>query len=169
MKTAFLAAGALAIATLSGATIATAKDASFSLTLGGPGGSLKISSPGQHNRHYGNKGYGYGYNPYAYGQGYTQPYKGGQGYGHGRGYGKKKRPHGYNHRPQRRHCMAPREIRWMLKSRGWYGFRLDKLTSDIAVVYSHRHGQRYRIKIDRCNHAILKVSPKGGFAPYRYY
>lgn len=171
MKTAILAAGALAVATLTGAESASAKDAHFSLTLGSPGATLSISSPGTaYNAHgYKGQGYGYGYNPYTYGYnpynyGYGYPYGGPRyGYGNGYKYHPKKKHRGRGHRPYRRHCMSPREIRWMLKSHGWYGFRLKKLTSNIAVVYSHRHGQRYRIKIDRCTRDILKVSPKGGY------
>lgn len=169
MKTAILAAGALAIATLSGAATATAKDVNFSLTLGGPGGALNISSPGTAYNTYGSKwqgngyGYGYGYNPYNYGYGYNyNPYRG-PGYGYDYGYHPKKKHRGRGYRKHRRYCLAPREIRWMLKSQGWYGFNLNKLTPKIAIVYSHRHGQRYRIKIDRCKQAIIKVSPRGGY------
>lgn len=166
MKTAILAAGALAVATLTGAESASAKDAHFSLTLGSPGATLSISSPGTAYNAHGSKGqgYGYGYNPYNYGYGY--PYGGprhGYGNGYGYGYHPKKKHRGRGHRPHRNHCMSSQDIRWMLQSHGWHGFHLDKLTPSIAVVYSHRHGQRYRIKIDRCTRNIIKVSPRGGF------
>ena len=169
MKTAILAAGALAIATLSGGADASAKDVAFGLTIGGPNGFVAISSPGANAHAHVVKGHGYkGHNSYGYGYGYTGPYYGGPSYGYGHwtprgGYG---RPH---NRPYRRHCMGPRQIRKMLRHRGWHGFRLEKLTSNIAVVYSNRHGTRYRIKVDRCNRAIIKVSPRGGVHPYGYY
>lgn len=160
MKTAILAAGALAVATLSGATGATAKNVNFSLTLGGPGAVLQVSGPGQNSHAYRNRGNGahQGFNPYV--QGHAPQYRGKPGLGYG--YGAPRRPAYQPHRPQVRHCMAQQDIRWMLSRQGWQGFHFDKLTSDIAVVYSHRNGQRYRIKIDRCNHAIIKVSAKSG-------
>jgi len=160
MKTAILAAGALAVATLSGATGATAKNANFSLTLGGPGAILQISGPGHNNYGYRNRGNGarQGYKPY--GQGRTQQYKRKPGFRYG--YAAPARPVYRPHRPRVRHCMAPQEIRWMLSRQGWQGFHLDKLASNTAIVYSNRHGQSYRIKIDRCNRAIVKVSARSG-------
>lgn len=162
MKTALLAAGALAIASLSGAPEASAKDINLSLSIGGPGGAITISGPGPRHHGYGGGhkgghkgGYKGGYNTKPYWHGYNRPY----GHG-GRGYGKR---YNWRHRPYARHCMTPRDIRWMLRNHGWRGFRLDKLTSGIAVGYAFRDGYRYRIKIDRCSWAIIKASPRGGF------
>lgn len=170
MKTAILAAGAMMLASFTATPDASASDIGFSLTLGGPSGVLQIGSPGRASSHSA-KGYGYGgYYPYGYGGGYNAPYYGGSkghGYGYGNGYGYGKRGWGgYYEAPRRRNrhrCMSSREIRWMLRSHGWNGFHLAKLTSGIAVVYSYRDGMRFRIKIDRCNRAIIRVSPKGGF------
>jgi hypothetical protein len=162
MKTALIAAGALIATTVTGLPDASAKDLKLGLTIGGPDGYIHISGPGPNNgRGYGRKGHGYG--------------KGYQGYKHYRNapsYGYRQTypgPFYGRHDRRRRHCMNPNEIRHWLRYQGWHGFRIRKLTSHIAVIHSHRHGMRYRLKINRCSGEMLKVKPIGGYGPRGYY
>lgn len=142
MKTAILA-GALAAATFAAAPQASAANVDFALKLSGPNGVVQIASPGHRNKAHRNK------------------YRGYKGYGPRRG-GIEWRGHGPRYRPWRRnfrrYCMGPRQLRWFLQRHGWYGYRVAKMTPGIAVVYSHRWGTSYRVKVDLCRHRIIRVS-----------
>jgi hypothetical protein len=162
MKKALIIAGALVAASFAGLPEASAKDMNLGLTIGGPNGFIQISEPGPHNGpKYGNKGHGY--------QGY-KPYQGGPGYGPGYGY---KQPHpgqfNRNHNRWRQHCMSPKQMRHMLRYQGWHGFKIKKLASGVAIIHSHRHGMRYRIKLNRCTGEMIKVKPIGRFGYYGNY
>ena len=158
MKTALIAAGALLATSLTGLPEASAKDLNFGLTIAGKNGVIQISGPGpNHGPKYRGNGYGY--------QGY-KPYRNAPGYGH------RRNRHGPNygrHNRRHRYCMSPNEIRQWLRYQGWHGFRLKKLTSGIAVIHSHRHGMRYRLKINRCSGEMLKVKPIGGYGHRGYF
>lgn len=148
MKTALLAAGALAAATLVTAPQADAAGVNFSLKLAGTNGVVQIAGPGGHGRH-GPK----------FRQRHNQPRFNGRG--RGRGWN-----HGWH---PRRVCMSPPQVRFMLQRQGWHGTRFDRITPQFAVAYTHRRGGLYRVKVDRCAGRIIKVDRKGGFFPYRYF
>lgn len=166
MKTAIIAAGALAAATLAAAPEASAKGLNFGLTIGGPEGYISISAPGKgygstykakSNKHY---NHGNGYGP-GYGSGY------GNGYGSGYGYGQRHNKH-FNLRRARAqgYCLYPNEIRRRLRHQGWQGFKIKKVKPRIAIVKSRYHGTPYRLKVDRCTGQILKAKALGGYNGY---
>ena len=167
MKTALIAAAALAAATFANPADASAKGVNFGLTIAGQDGVIQIGGKGKnHGSKYGNKKYGSGYNNYGYGN---------------RGYNRHRNDNGYGYRQPNRggynlqrdrvrgYCMYPNEIRRMLRYQGWQGFRVRKLTPQIAIIHSNRNGMRYRLKLNRCTGEMIRVKPLGGYGAYGYY
>lgn len=153
MKTALIAAGALAAVTTAGLSEASAKDVNFALTIGGPQGYVQFATPNsyygptyvhkahkkkkhkrKHARRYWNGKPGYGYwAPY--------PVPGPRYYGR---------------------CASPQKIRARLHRHGWYGFRIRKTTPRFVFVTGYRHGAKYRLKVNRCTGHIARAKAVGG-------
>ena len=132
-----LAASVAAFTTLSAP--ASAKDVDVRLSIGGPNGFLEIDTVG-----YGKKrkyGYNNGYN-YKYGK---------------RGYGSISQARAYGY------CLYPDQIRHKLRYKGWRGFNVIKVGPYNAVVRSHKYGEPYRLKVDRCTGRIVHKKPLYGY------
>lgn len=159
MKTALIAAGTLATATVAGLSGASAKDVNFALTFGGPQGYVQIASPGtyygpnyvhkvhkkkkkhKHKRKHA-KRYWKGAPGYTYG--YWAPYP-------------VPRPRAYGY------CASPYQIKARLRRHGWYGFNIRKTTPRFVFVTSYKYGAKYRLKVDRCSGHIAHAKPLGGY------
>ena len=155
MKTALIAAGALAATTVAGVSGASAKDVNFALTVGGPQGYVQIANPNTYygpnyvhkvhkkkhkHKHKRAKRHWKGKPGYAYG--YWGPYP-------------RQRAYGY--------CANPHQIRAKLRHNGWYGFNVRKRTPRFIIGTSYRHGTKYRLKVDRCSGYIAHAKPVGGY------
>ncbi len=160
MKIALIAAGTLAAATLAGLSGASAKDANFALTVGGPQGYVQIGTPGGYDGPY----YPYEAHPKKHkkkrhAKKHAKRYwngNPGNGYGYWGPYPRPRvRAQGY--------CMRPYQIRNKLHRHGWYGLNVRKRTSQFLVFTGFRHGAKYRLKVDRCNGYIAKAKPVGGY------
>lgn len=132
MKMTLIAATAFAAATMAAGPQALAKDFSYGVTIAGPNGYLQIGTQG------GKPGYGYDV-PYG-GRYHAAPYD-------------------WN-LPR---CLGPRQIQRRLRRHGWRDFHVVDVRKHALIVKAKRDGgPRYRLKIDRCNGAILKAELIGG-------
>ncbi len=138
-----LATSIAALITLTAAAPASAKTVDFSLSIGGPNGTLSIDTVG-----YGKK------RKYGYSKGYGHKY-GKKGYGYPYGSLAQARAYGY--------CLYPDQIRHKLRNRGWRGFNVVKVGPYNAVVRSHRYGAPYRLKVDRCTGRVVSKKPLYGY------
>ena len=147
MKTPLVAAGILVAATLSDLPTASAKDLPFGLTIAGPHGVLSIGTTrprhGAKHRHEGHPGDGYGHR----GPGHFDLWRA--------------RASGY--------CLYPRQIRRRLRHRGWRGFRVIRHTPRFAIVRSHRYGEPFRLKVDRCSGELVRARPAFHRRGHRYW
>ncbi len=156
MKTALIAAGALAATTIAGLPEASAKNVNFALTVGGPQGYVQIGAP---NTYYGpahvHKVHKKKKRKYRKKQA-RRYWKGKRGYGYWAPYpAPAARYYGY--------CASPHQIRSRLARHGWHGFRIRKTTQRFVFVTSYRHGAKYRLKVNRCTGHIASAKPVGGY------
>lgn len=153
MKTALIAAAALAASAFAGSSDASAKDVNFALTFGGPNGYVQVGTP---NARYGPR-YDYksdskkGSKKYAKKQPKGQ-WNGKRGYGSGN----------WAPYPAYRRCAAPNQIRNRLQRQGWYGLHVRKQTPGYLLLTGHRHGAKYRLKVNRCSGYVAAARPVGG-------
>lgn len=183
MNTMTLTAGLLAATLLAGATAASAKDASWSLTVVSDQGYVQIGAKEHADEHPGDRPLPHGYVAPRVIPAPAPAYK-----------GHRKVHHGAKHRHRKVHpapryghrghhfgpgayygrgysCLYPREVWYSLRARGWHGVRpVGRKPGVVFVRASRPNGRSFRLKVDRCTGEILKARPVGySYRPFPYW